>query len=160
MSETVNTDTPAVVTEVEGVEPEPKDIDWKAEARKHEQRAKENLARAKANETAAQRLAEIEDANKTELEKVAARAEAAEKRAAELEAQSVRSEVAASKGIPSGLLTGSTKEELEASADALIAFRGEKTSNPLVVRTEGNSPTPQPSSDTEFVSALFGGGSD
>ena len=156
MSESVVTEP--VVEPV--VEPEPKEIDWKAEARKHEQRAKDNLAKAKENESAAQRLAEIEDANKTELEKVAARAEAAEKRAAELEAQSTRTEVAAEKGVPAALLTGSTKEELEASADALIAFRGDKSSKPLHVRKEGPSPTTQPNENTEFVSTLFGGGSD
>jgi len=80
---------------------------------------------------AADRLNEIEEANKTEAEKAAARAEAAEKRASELEAKALRAEVAASKGVPVVLLTGSTQEELEAAADALIAFRGEqKTAGP------------------------------
>jgi hypothetical protein len=159
MSDAVPTPTPAPVDPVEPVnEPEPKEVDWKAEARKHEARAKENAAKAKANETAAQRLAEIEDANKSELEKAAARAEAAEKRAAELEAKALRSDVAAEKGVPAALLTGSTKEELEAAADALIAFRGEKPSNPLVVPKEGSSPASQPSSDSEFVKTLFTSG--
>lgn len=75
---------------------------------------------------AADRLSEIEAANQTEAEKAQARAEAAEKRAAELEAKALRAEVAASKGVPVSLLTGSTQEELEAAADALIAFRGEQ----------------------------------
>jgi hypothetical protein len=75
---------------------------------------------------AADRLSEIESANKTEAEKAAARAEAAEKRAAELEAKALRAEVAAAKGVPAALLTGGTQEELEAAADALIAFRGEQ----------------------------------
>lgn len=74
---------------------------------------------------AAERLNQIEEANKTEAEKAAARAEAAEKRAAELEAKALRAEVANTKGVPAALLTGSTQEELEAAADALIAFRGE-----------------------------------
>lgn len=73
----------------------------------------------------AAKLAEIESANQTEAEKVQARLDAAEKRASELEAKALRSEVAASKGVPAALLTGSTQEELEAAADALIAFRGE-----------------------------------
>ena len=154
MSESVVTEP--VVEPV--VEPEPKEIDWKAEARKHEQRAKDNLAKAKENESAAQRLAEIEDANKTELEKVAARAEAAEKRAAELETRSVRAEVAAAKGVPANLLSGSTQAELEASADALIAFRGEQSSNPLHVPKEGTSPKAQPSTESEFVGQLFSQG--
>ena len=77
---------------------------------------------------AADRLAQIEEANKTEAEKAAARAEAAEKRAAELETKALRAEVANAKGVPAALLTGSTQDELEAAADALIAFRGEQKS--------------------------------
>jgi len=76
----------------------------------------------------ADKLAEIESANQTEAEKVQARLDAAEKRAAELESKALRAEVAAAKGVPSALLTGSTQEELEAAADALIAFRGEQKS--------------------------------
>ena len=78
----------------------------------------------------AAKLAEIEEANKTEAEKAQARAEAAEKRAIELEAKALRAEVAATKGVPVNLLTGSTQEELEAAADALIAFRGEQKAGP------------------------------
>jgi hypothetical protein len=78
----------------------------------------------------AAKLAEIEEANKTEAEKAQARAEAAEKRAIELEAKALRAEVAAAKGVPVNLLTGSTQEELEAAADALIAFRGEQKAGP------------------------------
>ena len=75
---------------------------------------------------AADRLKALEEANKTEAEKVADKLAAAEKRAAELEAKALRAEVAAAKGVPAALLTGSTAEELEAAADALIAFRGEQ----------------------------------
>ena len=74
----------------------------------------------------AAKLAEIESANQTEAEKVQARLDAAEKRAVELESKALRAEVAAAKGVPSVLLTGSTQEELEAAADALLAFRGEQ----------------------------------
>lgn len=99
--------------------------DWKAEARKWETRAKDNAAKAKVNDGAAQRLKEIEDADKSEAEKATARAEAAERRAAEAEAKALRADVATEKSVPASLLTGSTREELEKSADALIAFRGE-----------------------------------
>ena len=81
-------------------------------------------------EAKAARLAEIEEANKTEAEKAAEKLAAAEKRAAELEAKATRAEVAAAKGVPAALLTGSTQEELEASADALIEFRGEQKQAP------------------------------
>ena len=114
---------PAVESTEEGT-------DWKAQARKWEQRAKENLAAAKANDDAAKRLAEIEEASKTEAERTAERLAAAEKRAAELEAKALKAEVAAAKGVPAALLTGSTQEELEAAADALIEFRGEQKAAP------------------------------
>lgn len=74
----------------------------------------------------AAKLSEIEEANKTEAEKQAERLAAAEAKAAELESRALRSEVAANKGVPLSLLTGSSREELEASADALIEFRGEQ----------------------------------
>ena len=74
----------------------------------------------------ASKLDEIEAANQTEAEKVAKRLAAAEKRAAELEVTALRATVAAAKGVPANLLSGSTQEEIESAADALIEFRGEK----------------------------------
>lgn len=74
---------------------------------------------------------ELEAANKTELQKLAERAEAAEKRAAQAESVALRSKVAAAKGVPASSLTGTTEEELTASADELIAWRdGNKTAEP------------------------------
>lgn len=97
--------------------------DWKAEARKWENRAKENIK-------AAEKLQQIEDEKKSELEKAIARAEKAERERDEYKTRQERRDlavdVAKAKNIPDAadLLTGSTKEELEASADRLIAFRG------------------------------------
>ena len=71
---------------------------------------------------------------------------------------STRALVAAAKGVPEALLTGSSKEELESAADALIAFRGEKPSTSLVVPTEGTSPLPQANIDKQFVKNLFSSG--
>lgn len=88
----------------------------------------------------AARLAEIEEANKTESEKTAERLAAAEARAAELEVKATRAEVAAAKGVPAELLSGTSKEELEAAADALIKFRGESPAPRLHIPSEGNSP--------------------
>lgn len=73
----------------------------------------------------AQKYAEWEEANKTEAQKTADRLAAIERENAELKTGKRRAEVAADKGVPAALLTGSTQEELEAAADALIAFRGE-----------------------------------
>src|SRR5690554_217731 len=68
-------------------EPARADVDWKAEARKWEKRAKENAEAAK-------RLAEIEEAQKSEAEKVAERLAKAERAAAEAEARALRREIA------------------------------------------------------------------
>jgi hypothetical protein len=90
---------------------------WKALARKHEEQSKANADKAK-------RLDALEEASKTELEKVTARAEAAEKAAAESALKALRADVASAKGVPAALLSGSSQEELEAAADALLAFKG------------------------------------
>ena len=80
---------------------------------------------------AAADLKTIQDANKTENEKLLERIAAAEKAATETsekltasEQRALRSEVALAKGVPVELLTGTTQEELEASATTLLAFKG------------------------------------
>ena len=101
----------------------PEETDWKAEARKWESRAKENLATAKANEGAAQRLAEIEESAKSEEQKQAEALQAAQEKLAEYEHReqvaSWASEVAAETGVPVTILRGSTKEEILAHAEDL-----------------------------------------
>jgi hypothetical protein len=90
--------------------------DWKAESRKWERQAKSNVE-------AAQKLAALEESQKTEQQKLADRAAAAEQRAAAAELRVLRAEVASAKGIPAPLaqrLQGSTREELDADADALL----------------------------------------
>lgn len=92
------------------------DLDkWKALARKHE-------ARASANADKAKRYDELEEANKTELQKANDRAAAAEKKAADAE----RKAFAASKGIPASLIRGTTEQEWEASAAEALAWKGEQ----------------------------------
>ena len=130
--------------EAPAADPAEDTTDWKAESRKHEQRAKENAAKAKANESAVERLAAIEEEKKSDEQKATDRVAAAEKRATELEGRATRAEVAAAKGVPAALLNGSTQEELEASADALLAYRGENVAPPakqtLYVPDEGGVP--------------------
>lgn len=101
--------------------------------------AKERAARreaeknAKAGNAAIERLAAIEDEQKTEQQKLterAERAEAAEKAAAE---KLLRAEVAMAKGLPPALaarLQGSTREEMETDADALLALVPSKPAAP------------------------------
>jgi len=44
-----------------------------------------------------------------------------------LKLQAVRAAVSAAKGVPGGLLTGNTQEEMEASADVILAWKAETT---------------------------------
>lgn len=72
----------------------------------------------------AAKLQAIEDRDKTEAQKLADRAAAAEAKASALELKVLRADVAAAKGVPAGLLSGTTQEEMEAAADALLVFKG------------------------------------
>jgi hypothetical protein len=96
---------------------------WKALSRKNEDQAKSNAEKAK-------KFDELEEANKTEQEKLLARAEAAEKKLADREAKdaaaATAAEIAKEKGVPVEALRGSTREELEAHADALAAILPKK----------------------------------
>ena len=106
----------------------------------------------------AKQLKAFADRDKTDAERQAEETETLRRENAELKSGALRAEVANAKGVPVALLSGSTQEQLEASADALIAFRGEKTTNRLVVPNEGNSPSTQGSSDSVFAASLFGSG--
>jgi hypothetical protein len=104
--------------------PETGERDWAAEAEKWKAQSRKNEQQAKANADAAKRLAEIEEAQKTAEQKAAERLAAAEQRASEMEARALRAEVVAEKAVPANLakfVTGSTREELEAAADELLA---------------------------------------
>lgn len=109
--------------------------DWKAEARKWEKRAKDNS-------DAAARLKELEDRDKSEVERLTQRAAEADRRAQEAETKAVRAEVAAAKGVPVSLLSGSTKEEIEERADQLLQFKGDADGEKPTGDGEGEKPTP------------------
>ena len=99
---------------------------------------------AKANADAAAKLAAIEEASKTEAQKLADRLAAAEAKAAESELKALRAEVAQTKGVPAALLTGSNADELTAAADALIAFRGEAPKLPAAPSAAGQGKVGEP----------------
>lgn len=89
---------------------------WKAMARKHE-------AQAKANAEAARRLAELEDAQKTETQRLVERAEKAERELLEARTTALIARAAKKYGIPDELtdfLSGAASEEdIEAKAARL-----------------------------------------
>lgn len=78
----------------------------------------------------AAKLDEIEESKKADLDKATERIQQLEGDLEQAQLRVVRSDVAAEKGVPANLLSGSTQEELEASADALLEFRGEVKSSP------------------------------
>lgn len=118
-------------TDVPAAPPEGKQESFDAEyvAKLRAESAKYRTA-AKANEDAAKRLAEIEESQKTEQQKLAERLAEAERKASEAELRAARSEVAREKGVPAELLVGSTVEELAEHADKLLTFRGEAPRKP------------------------------
>lgn len=113
--------------------------EWKKYAQTWEKRAKAN-AKASLGVTAdelsdlrakAQKAQELEDAQKSDLEKAQARADAAEAKIAERDqadaAQKLAKEVAEAKGLADpSVLSGATREALEAHADRILALLPEK----------------------------------
>lgn len=94
--------------------------DWKAESRKWEARSKENSA-------AAQRVAEIDEASKTEAQKLEARATKAESERDTDRSELAKYRVATKHGISEkelALLTGKNEADLEVQAAAILSIRG------------------------------------
>lgn len=104
--------------------------DLQAEVDKWKALSRQNEAQAKANADKARRFDELEEANKSELQKAQDALTAANQRAAEAEAARLRSDIARTKNVPVELLTASDETSLEAQADALLAFRGQQPQAP------------------------------
>lgn len=111
----------------EGQEPEqtpPEPVkDWQAEADKWKNLARKHEQTARANMTAAQRLAQLEESQKTEAQKLTERAETAERTATSAQRDLLRYRVATTKAVPADLvdrLRGESEDELSADADALL----------------------------------------
>ncbi len=155
-----STPTPADATETPATEPASKDTDWVAEARKWEARSKANAAKARENEGAAQRLTELENASKTELQKALDRADAAEKRVKQYETEQQvaawKTDVAEKAGIPARLLRGTSLEELQAHADEIKTELGATKRGPFVP-TPGAIPSTPANENELFARQLFGG---
>ena len=145
-----------VEVEAAAQEPETTETDWRAMSRKWEQRAKDANAKLKELEPVAAKAVELEEASKSELQKAQERAEAAERALADATATAVRAEVAAAKGVPVTLLSGDTREALEASADALLAFRDETARKGNYAPNEGRTSNIDKGSELrEFTRNLF-----
>jgi hypothetical protein len=130
------TSTPDLASEVEK---------WKSLSRKNEQQAKANAA-------AARRLEEIENASKSEAERLTARAEAAEKLASEHESRALRLEVASEKGLTPAQakrLVGNSRDELEADADEILRDFPPPTKRPSGDVDQGTRGKPAPKSPAD-----------
>lgn len=116
-------------------EPEGDTQDWQAQADKWKALARKHEARAKENADAAKRLAEMEDANKSEMQRAIETATEAERRAAEAELRALRIEVATERGLnrqQTKFITGTTREDIEACINELMdAFTTPEPSAPM-----------------------------
>lgn len=115
---------------------------------------------AKANAKAAEQLAAIEEANKTEAQKAAERLAAAEKEAQEAKAEALRLRIAAKHGISEEdadlFLTGTDEETLTRQAERLAERTSARKKNGNVVPREGSTPPATPDDERAFVRELFG----
>jgi hypothetical protein len=158
----VSTDTQAQDVNAEG--------DTLGEAGKKALEAERRNARAAARErdALAAKLKEFEDRDKSESERAAEKAAAAEKRVAELEAHATRLEVAFENGLTPAQakrLVGSTREELEADAKELLAtFKPassdestDKVTDSLDLGVRCGSPKKGNSTADQFAAAIEGG---
>lgn len=107
----------------DGAAEKAQETDWEAEARKWKEMSRKNEARMKENAEKARLYDEAQEQGKSELQKAQEAAAKAEARATALEAKVLRAQVAAAKGVDADLLSGSTQEELENSAERLLAWR-------------------------------------
>lgn len=121
----------------------PQETDWKAESRKWEARAKENTA-------AAAKLAELEQAQMSETERLKAQLADEQKRAQDSATEALRWRIAAKHGISAEdaelLLTGADEESMTRQAERLAA----SASTP-------GAPRPDPSQGPRPTSATPGG---
>lgn len=117
----------------------------------------------------AEKFREFEESQKTEDQKRQERDAERDRELTELRSERLRSTIAAEKSdpengvhVPAELLTGTTREELEASADALIKFKGDTAQKPRVVVTrEGRRPSsktgsPETEAKREWLADLNG----
>jgi CRISPR/Cas system-associated endonuclease/helicase Cas3 len=139
MSDEITTDNTPEPDEIVTEQPQGdalESTDWKAEARKWEKRAKD----AQSLREAAEKWNEYEASLKPAQERMAEELAATKAEAESARTALLRYEIAADKQIPSEaikLLQGSSREELEEAADALLAL--------IANQSKPKSPKPDPS---------------
>lgn len=123
MSDPVQTEQPEA-PEAEEQQPEPFDPERaQAKIKKANQEAANLRARIKELEPLASKAKELEDAGRTELEKLTVRAETAERERNEATSRALRLDVAFEKGLTPAQakrLVGASREDLEADAEEIL----------------------------------------
>ena len=108
----------------------PKDVDWKAKAEEWKKHSRTWEDRAKANQDAAAKLSELEEQDKTELQKILERAEAAEKERDAAVMAAMRLRIATEHSISAAdadlFLNGTDEETLTRQAEALAQRQAPK----------------------------------
>lgn len=141
MSDAPTTAETTPAGETETAPTEQTEVDYKAEAEKWKALSRKNEETAKANAEKARSFDALEEANKTEQQRLAERAETAEKELATTRLEATRNQVALEKGLTPNQakrLVGSTPEELAADADELLADLGNtKQTTPRVDLSQG-----------------------
>lgn len=137
MSDTTETPEPAETPADETPAEETPQVDPTVELEKWKALARQNEARAKANAEKAQRFDALEEAQKTELQKAQEAAQQAATELAQARLDALRARTAATAGVPEELLVGSNEEELTASVQRLLQFKGTETPAP---RSSGGTP--------------------
>lgn len=139
--------TPAPNEEGDEFEPITSQEDFEKRLGNRLQRERSKFADYDQLKEAAAKYQQLEDEKKTELDREREQREALARENEELKLGKLRSDIAAENGVPAALLTGSTKEEIEAAATALIEFRNEATKprspkpDPLQGRGDNNTPS-------------------
>lgn len=152
MSEPIN--QPQEPAKAPAPEPKQDEIDWKAEARKWETRAKEN-------KSAADELTGLRDSQKTAEQKFGERLAEMEKRAADAESKALRSDIAAKFGINAEdrdlFLTGTDESTLTAQATRLAAREADRKKQGNVAPKEGATKVSSEgdSGKREFLNSLM-----
>jgi hypothetical protein len=112
---------------------------------------------AKANADAAKRLAELEESQKTETQRLSDGLAAEKAQREQAEQSLLRLRVAVAKGLPADLvdrLRGDSEEELSADADSLLALVGKQQKPGLHVAREGGNSGGTSSTADLFAAAI------
>ncbi|HET6916600.1 MAG TPA: hypothetical protein VFH56_10975 [Acidimicrobiales bacterium] len=161
--------TEPVAPNAETAETQPAEIDWKAKAREWEKRAKDNFAQINELKPLADQFRALEEASKSEAQRLADAAETAKREAEAARSDAIRYKVAATHGIDAehfDLLGSGTEEEISARAEkiaALIAAKAQAQATPTPLPTRpveqmrpGATPGEAESAEDVLYKQLFG----